>query len=147
MRHGVWLIQGPDHPDLPQAARLAPALSTPPEGSGPQRMCRPLSRRAAARRRQRSVGVDPGCRSAAGDRDVAVADGATMVQGVIAAGLLDKLSLHVAPVLLNGGIRLLDSIHPKTMELELGRVVSSADVLHLTYRFKKGAGREASRLG
>lgn len=79
-------------------------------------------------------------KAAAGDRDVAVAGGATMVQEVIAAGLLDELQLHVAPVLLNGGIRLLDGIPPKTMELELARVVSSPDVLHLTYRFKKGVG-------
>lgn len=49
-------------------------------------------------------------REAAGDRGVAIAGGASTVQQALRAGLLDDLHLHIAPVLLGGGERLLDGV-------------------------------------
>ena len=71
-------------------------------------------------------------RSAAGNKDVHVAGGANVVQQYLGAGLLDELELHLVPVLLGGGVRLLDELEPT--ELELDRVVASPTVTHLRYR-------------
>jgi dihydrofolate reductase len=71
-------------------------------------------------------------RAAAGDNDVAIAGGASTVQQYLAAGLLDELYLHVVPVLLGAGERLLDNVGDPA--LELVRVVPSAKVTHVKYR-------------
>ena len=49
-------------------------------------------------------------RAAAGEKDVLVAGGGTVVQQAIAAGLVDELQVHVAPVFLGGGARLFDGM-------------------------------------
>jgi dihydrofolate reductase len=71
-------------------------------------------------------------REAAGDADVAIAGGATTVNQYLAAGLIDELRLHVAPVVLGAGERLLDGVGQLTFQpLE----VSGTDlVTHLSYR-------------
>jgi len=48
--------------------------------------------------------------AAAGDKDVAVGGGASVVQQYLKAGLLDELQIHLAPVLLGGGVRLFDNL-------------------------------------
>ena len=71
-------------------------------------------------------------RAAAGGKDVDIAGGAQVVQQYIAAGLLDELYLHVVPVILGGGERLLEHVgHPK---LEPVKVVESPAVTHVKYR-------------
>ena len=71
-------------------------------------------------------------REAAGDQDVMVAGGARAIQQYLAAGLLDELQLHVVPVLLGGGERLLeDAGDPR---LEPVEVFGSPAVTHITYR-------------
>jgi dihydrofolate reductase len=64
-------------------------------------------------------------REAAGDRDVRVAGGASVAAQCLREGLLDRLDLHVAPVLLGGGTRLFDGV---------GMTRLDAPVAHLTYR-------------
>jgi dihydrofolate reductase len=71
-------------------------------------------------------------RAAAGDKDVHVAGGADIIQQYLGAGLLDELELHVVPLLLGGGVRLLDGV--TGVSLEPTRVVSSPVVAHLRYR-------------
>jgi dihydrofolate reductase len=71
-------------------------------------------------------------RAAAGDRDIQLGGGGSVVQQVLQAGLLDELNVHLVPVLLgDGGVRLLDGLGPA--ELELTRVVESPYVTHLRY--------------
>jgi dihydrofolate reductase len=72
-------------------------------------------------------------REAAGDKDVAVGGGASVAQQVLAAGLLDELQLHVVPVLLGGGTRLLEGLDP-SIRLERTHVLDSPGVTHLRYR-------------
>ncbi|GAA3472525.1 dihydrofolate reductase family protein [Nonomuraea roseola] len=72
-------------------------------------------------------------REAAGDRDVAIAGGAETVNQYLAAGLIDELRLHVAPVILGRGERLLDSVGDITLE-PLGDPSGTSLVTHLTYR-------------
>jgi dihydrofolate reductase len=72
-------------------------------------------------------------RAAAGEKDVLVAGGAEAAQQYLDAGLVDELQLHIAPVLLGGGRRLLDGLTP--MRLETTRIVESpTGVAHLRLR-------------
>jgi dihydrofolate reductase len=71
-------------------------------------------------------------RSAAGEKDVAIAGGASAVRQCLAAGLLDELHLHIVPVVLGSGERLLEDVGDPT--LELVKVVASPAVTHIKYR-------------
>lgn len=71
-------------------------------------------------------------RAAAGDKDVALAGGASVAQQYLEAGLLDELQIHLVPVLLGGGVRLFDRLGPT--ELEVTRVIASPAVTHLRFR-------------
>jgi dihydrofolate reductase len=75
-------------------------------------------------------------RAAAGEKDVALAGGADVVQQYLSARLLDELQIHVAPVLLGGGVRLFDRIGSAPLELEATRVLASPFVAHLRFRPK-----------
>jgi dihydrofolate reductase len=72
-------------------------------------------------------------RAAAGEKNVAVGGGASVAQQVLSAGLLDELEIHLVPVLLGGGTRLLEDLDPR-VGLERVRVVDSPGVTHLRYR-------------
>lgn len=74
-------------------------------------------------------------RAAAGDKDVAIAGGANTVQQFIKAGLLDEMQVHIAPLMLGGGVRLFDQL-PET-KLEKTRAIDSDLVTHLSYRIVK----------
>ncbi len=69
---------------------------------------------------------------AAGDRNVAVAGGASTARQFLAAGLIDELRLHIAPVILGGGERLLDGVG--NLELEPTSVSGTGLVTHVTYK-------------
>ncbi len=73
-------------------------------------------------------------RGAAGERNVALAGGASVARQYLAAGLLDELQIHVAPLLLGDGVRLFDAPEHVRAELEATRVVHSPAVTHLRYR-------------
>lgn len=72
-------------------------------------------------------------KEAAGDKDVSVAGGANTIQQYLSAGLVDEMQIHVAPLLLGGGIRLFDNLDPERVELEGTRVVESPEVTHLKF--------------
>ncbi len=71
-------------------------------------------------------------RAAAGDQDVQIAGGAAAVRQYLAAGLLDQLQLHIAPLVLGSGERLLENVGDPT--LEPIDVVASPKSTHVTYR-------------
>ena len=75
-------------------------------------------------------------RKAAGDKNISVAGGAETVQQLVAAGLVDEIQLHVAPLFLGRGKRLFDQLG-KEIELERIRVVDSPGVTHLKYSVVK----------
>ena len=72
-------------------------------------------------------------REAAGDKDVFIGGGADVINQYLAAGLVDELELHVAPILLGGGARLFDGVGPN-IKLEPLRTVEAPGVAHLKYR-------------
>jgi dihydrofolate reductase len=76
-------------------------------------------------------------RVAAGDKDVTIGGGAEVVQQYLAAGLLDELEIHLVPVLLGGGVRLLDNLGAGQVELQSTRAIQSPTVTHLRYRVVK----------
>jgi dihydrofolate reductase len=67
-----------------------------------------------------------------GDRDVAIAGGASTVNQYLAAGLLDELRLHIAPFTLASGTRVFDGVPPLKLEQVSSRAASL--VTHVTYR-------------
>jgi dihydrofolate reductase len=71
-------------------------------------------------------------RDAAGDRDVAIGGGASVLRQYLAAGLVDEFELHVVPVVLGAGERPLDDVGDLT--LEQVRVLEAPGVAHLKYR-------------
>lgn len=71
-------------------------------------------------------------REAAGDRDVSIHGGADTVQQTLRAGLLDELEIHVTPLILGGGARLLEDIGDAAFELV--RAVDAPGVTHMKYR-------------
>lgn len=73
-------------------------------------------------------------RAAAGDKDVIVAGGAQAIQQYLAAGLLDELMVHIAPVFLGAGTRLFDGPGLDTVKIEPVQVVASPNATHLRYR-------------
>lgn len=79
-------------------------------------------------------------KEAAGDRDVSVAGGATIVQQLFKSGLLDELYIHISTVLLGKGRRLFENMGPEHIELERTRVIGSPDVTHIRYRPVKKDG-------
>jgi dihydrofolate reductase len=74
-------------------------------------------------------------KSAAGDKDISIAGGADTIQQFLTAGLLDELQIHVSPVLLHGGTRLLDNIDG--VKLEKIRVIDAPLVTHTKFRVEK----------
>ena len=71
-------------------------------------------------------------REAAGDRDVAIGGGASAIQQYLAAGLLDELTLHLVPIVLGGGTRLLENVgDPVLAPVD---VVASPAVTHIRLR-------------
>ncbi|MFC8342257.1 dihydrofolate reductase family protein [Streptomyces sp. NPDC057280] len=70
---------------------------------------------------------------AAAGKDVQISGGAHTVRQYLAAGLLDELQLHLAPIVLGKGVRLFDDVSPD-LALEPTRVIHSPGVTHLTYQ-------------
>jgi dihydrofolate reductase len=61
-------------------------------------------------------------RAAAGDKVVTVVGGATLIQDLLLAGLVDELDIDIMPVFLGGGLRFLDSPALEGIRLEKIRV-------------------------
>jgi dihydrofolate reductase len=74
-------------------------------------------------------------RAAAGDARVSIAGGAAVVQQCLAAGVLDELIVHTAPVFLGGGTRLFEDGTPPR-RLEVLEVVAVPLATHVRYRIR-----------
>jgi dihydrofolate reductase len=72
-------------------------------------------------------------RKAAGGKDVSLAGGARTAQQYLAAGLVDEMEIHLAPVLLGRGERLFDGVGADLHGLELTRTIAAPNVTHLKF--------------
>jgi dihydrofolate reductase len=75
-------------------------------------------------------------KEAAGDKDVHIMGGADTIRQALAAGLVDELSIIIAPVILGGGKRLFDGF-TKSVELEHTGVRQSEYATFIDYRVKR----------
>jgi dihydrofolate reductase len=74
-------------------------------------------------------------KQAAGGRDVMIGGGADVIQQYLAAGFFDEFELHVVPVLLGAGERLLQNVGHLTVEQV--RAIDAPGVTHIKYRVVK----------
>ena len=73
-------------------------------------------------------------KAAAKGKDVRISGGAYTIKEYISAGLIDEFTLHIAPMLLGEGVRLLDRFSRDKLKLEQVSAVGSKLVAHVTYR-------------
>jgi dihydrofolate reductase len=78
-------------------------------------------------------------KAAAGDKDVTMIGGASTIQQGLRAGLIDELHIDIMPVLLGGGLRLLENLDPEQVKLEKIHLSETADRTHLKFRVLKPA--------
>jgi dihydrofolate reductase len=74
-------------------------------------------------------------RAVAGDLDVAIAGGASAVNQYLAAGLLDEMYLHLVPIVLGSGERLLVGVGDP--QIEPVEVIPSPAATHIRYRVSR----------
>jgi dihydrofolate reductase len=75
-------------------------------------------------------------KGAAASQDVLLGGGADSINQYLAAGLVDEIELHVAPILLSNGKRLFEGV-PPDLKLEQLRALEAPGVTHLKYRVVK----------
>jgi len=75
-------------------------------------------------------------REAAGGKDVHVMGGADVIRQALDAGLVDELTIIVAPVVLGGGKRLFEGFD-RSLELEHLGLRQSANATFVDYRVKR----------
>jgi dihydrofolate reductase len=73
-------------------------------------------------------------KEAAVGKDVSLGGGANVAQQYLSAGLINELELHVVPVLLGDGTRLLHNLAGADIKLEPIQVIAAPGVTHLKYR-------------
>jgi dihydrofolate reductase len=79
-------------------------------------------------------------KAAAADKNVSVGGGANTIQQYLRAGLLDEIQIHIAPMLLGGGVRLFEHLDAERTQLEKARVIDSARVTHVLFRVVRRSG-------
>ncbi len=74
--------------------------------------------------------------AAAGDKDVAIAGGAEVAQQALRAGVVEDVTLHLAPVLLGGGASLFGGVGTD-LKLRLTNVLEGPHATHLEYAVER----------
>jgi len=72
-------------------------------------------------------------RKAAGDRDVRIGGGATVIREFLAAGLIDHMHVVMVPILLGRGVRLWDGLEGLEKDYRIESVSSPSGVTHVTF--------------
>jgi dihydrofolate reductase len=71
-------------------------------------------------------------REAAGDQDIRLGGGATVIREFLAAGLVDQAHIVVVPILLGRGVRLWDGLEGLDQTYAVEQVSSPSGVTHVT---------------
>jgi dihydrofolate reductase len=74
--------------------------------------------------------------AASGGKDIQIHGGGSVVSHYLRAGLLDELTVHVAPIFLGSGSRLLDDVPAGRLEL-VNTFASATGVTHIRYAVVK----------
>jgi dihydrofolate reductase len=70
----------------------------------------------------------------AGDKDVRISGGASVIQQYLNAGLIDEFTLHKTPMIMGKGVKLFENIDKEKFSVEINEVVNSPEVIHLFYK-------------
>jgi dihydrofolate reductase len=70
---------------------------------------------------------------AAGERDVRVGGGATVVREYLSAGLVDRLHVAITPILLGQGIRLWDDLRGLESGYDVTSETAESGTIHVTF--------------
>ena len=84
-------------------------------------------------------GIESALRKAketAGDKNVALMGGPELASQYARAGLIDRIGIHLVPVLFGGGERLVDHLG-EHVQLEVESVLDTPTATHLVYRITK----------
>ena len=76
-------------------------------------------------------------RESANGKDIRIQGGANTIQQFLNAGLVDEFFIHIAPVFLGSGIRLLEGIEKDKYDIEIIEVIPSTLTTHLRYKLTK----------
>lgn len=74
-------------------------------------------------------------KEAAGDKNVKIMGGANTINQYLAAGLIDELWLHIAPVTIGAGTRLFEGVHD--LKLEPVEISGTSVITHIRYNVLK----------
>jgi len=72
--------------------------------------------------------------AAAGDRDVRIGGGASVVREFLRLGLVDQLHVAITPIILGQGIRLWDDLRRLDIGYEVTTETAESGIIHVTYR-------------
>lgn len=72
----------------------------------------------------------------AGDKDIYIT-GADVAQQFLKRGLIDEISIHLAPVLFGSGTRLFEGLDREHIALEIIEVIQTTEAIHMRFRAVK----------
>ncbi|MFW9888939.1 MAG: dihydrofolate reductase family protein [Candidatus Thorarchaeota archaeon] len=75
-------------------------------------------------------------KTVAGKKDVTVIGGASTVQQLLRAGLVDELHVDIMPIILTNGLRFLEELGEKEIQLEKIRVIEVGSRTSIQFRVK-----------
>lgn len=75
--------------------------------------------------------------AAANNKHIGVWGGADIIRQYLQAGLLDEMRIHIAPVLLGGGIPLFEDVQPEGIQLAKTHSSDTPGATHLYFDVKK----------
>lgn len=78
-------------------------------------------------------------REAAGEKDVAIAGGARTIRTFIELGAVDEFTIHLAPVLLGGGVALFEGLGPEALGFHPASVLQGREAVHVDYEVRTEA--------
>ena len=72
----------------------------------------------------------------AGDKDIVIM-GANVARQFLKHGLIDEISIHLAPVLFGSGTRLFEGLDSEHISLEMLEVIQTEKAIHMRFRVVK----------
>jgi dihydrofolate reductase len=72
----------------------------------------------------------------AGDKDIRISGGASVVQQYLNAGLIDEFTIHYAPVIFGKGTPLFLNTNPN-INIKIKKIIHSKDAIHVSYEIEK----------
>ena len=72
----------------------------------------------------------------AGDKDIYIT-GADVARQFLQRGLIDEVSIHLAPVVFGSGRRLFEGLEGEHIQLDIVETIQTAETIHMRFRVRK----------